>query len=261
MFKQKFAFTLLLALALLFAQVGAVAAQGTTAVTGTIQSITIETDASNVTTVLVALDVQGTASTVRLSVDDAVTLGLVTLDLTTNAPVAVDTMIGQTITIDGALIIPDTTEEETPVHPLSAILASFFDADPIVIDGYHNDGFGFGLIAQALWMSKNITEDASLAGEILDAKKTGDYSMFFPEGTENIPTNWGQFKKAFSEKKNNLGVVVSGQEDKPGHENNGNPQNNESGQDNSNSQGQGNGQGNGQGQGQGKNKEKHKNKP
>ncbi len=255
MFKQKFALTLLLTIAILFIQVGAVAAQGTASVTGVIQSITSETDASNVTTILVVLDVQGTATTVRLSVDNAVTLGLITLDPVTNAPVAVDAMIGETITLDATVIIPDTTEEETPVHPLAAILASFFGTDPALINGYHEDGYGFGLIAQALWMSKNITDDASLAGEILDAKKTGDYSAFFPEGTADIPTNWGQFKKAVAEKKNSLGVVVSGQEDKPGHDNNGNPHNDDNGQ--------GNGQGNnGHGNGQGQNKDKDKkNKP
>ncbi|HXQ38943.1 MAG TPA: hypothetical protein VN843_33380, partial [Anaerolineales bacterium] len=50
-------------------------------------------------------------------------------------------------------------------------------------------------------------------GEILIAKQNHDFSAFFPDDTENIPTNWGQFKKAVSEKKNNLGVIVSGQED------------------------------------------------
>jgi hypothetical protein len=32
-----------------------------------------------------------------------------------------------------------------------------------------------------------------------------------PDGT--VPTNWGQFKKALLDKKNSLGVIVSGQAD------------------------------------------------
>jgi hypothetical protein len=122
-----------------------------------------------------------------------------------------------------------------------------------VIDGYHTDGFGFGLIAQALWMSKNINEDASLAGQILDAKKSGDYSAFaeyFEDGT--LPTNWGQFRKALLDKKQNLGVVVSGQGNEgndaaqPGH---GNGKDKDKGKDN-----------NGQGNGNGNNKNKDKGK-
>jgi len=94
-----------------------------------------------------------------------------------------------------------------------------------VVNGYHEDGFGFGVIAQALWMSDNLGGDISAAGLILDAKKSGDYSSFvLPDGSH--PTNWGQFKKALREKKNNLGVIVSGQADSPtdeqGQQQNGN---------------------------------------
>src|SRR6266542_2552305 len=92
--------SVLLVLAVLFAQVGVVAAapqmQDTTPITGTIQSITTETDANGVTTVLVTLtDDQGATQTVRLSVDTALSLGLVTLDPATNEPVVDETKIGQ----------------------------------------------------------------------------------------------------------------------------------------------------------------------
>ncbi|MCI0553379.1 MAG: hypothetical protein L0287_20725 [Anaerolineae bacterium] len=214
MFKTKLLASILLAVAVLFAQIGmaaaAPAAQDTTLITGTIQSITTETDANGVTTVLVTLvDAQGATQTVRLSEETAAGF-----------------MVGQTVNIDPTTVIPDTTEEQEPVHPISAILAAFFFPDDesmaSVIDSYHNGDneegvFGFGVIAQALWMSMSLTEDGSadadLAGEILIAKQNHDFSAFFPEGTENIPTNWGQFKKAVSEKKNNLGVIVSGQAD------------------------------------------------
>lgn len=217
MYKTKLLASILVAIAVLFAQVGMVAAaptaQDTTPITGTIESITTETDTNGVTTVLVTiLDDLGATQTVRLSVDTAVALGLVTVDPVSNEAVVVDAQVGQSVEIDPATVIPDEPAEES-LHPIAVLLAAFFGEEGSVVNGYHEDGFGFGVIAQALWMSKNINDDASLAGDILQAKKDGDYSAFFPEGTESVPTNWGQFKKAVSEKKNNLGVIVSGQAD------------------------------------------------
>ena len=213
MFKTKLLASILLASAVLFAQVGLAAAaptaQDTTLITGTIQNITTETDANEITTVLVTvLDDLGTTQIVRLSVDTASALGLVSLDPVTSEPVVNETQIGQPVQIDPVTIIPDETSEE-PAHPIAVLLAAFFGEDASVVNDYHQDGFGFGVIAQAMWMSKNLNEDATLTGLILDAKKSGDYSEFIlPDGS--TPTNWGQFKKAVSEKKNNLGVIVSG---------------------------------------------------
>lgn len=212
MLKTKLFASILLIAAVLFAQVGAVAAaspaQDTTPISGTIQTITVETDANEVTTVVVTLlDDQGATQTVRLSVDAAVALGLVQVDSVTGLPVVDETKLNTTIEI------PAQPVEEAPVHPISELLADFFGMDAVVVDGYHEDGYGFGVIAQALWMSKNLSGDATTAGLILEAKKTGDYSAFtLPDGS--TPTNWGQFKKAVSEKKNNLGSVVSGKADK-----------------------------------------------
>jgi|RhiMetdeSRZDD1v2_1073273.scaffolds.fasta_scaffold05370_9 hypothetical protein len=215
----------LLVLAVLFAQVGVAAAapqtQDTTPITGTIQSITTETDANGVTTVLVALlDDQGTTQTVRLSVDTAVSLGLVTLDATTQEPVVDETQVGQPVEIDPTTVIPDEEPAQESVHPIAWLLAEFFGEDPNVVEGYHEDGFGFGVIAQSLWISQNVGGDASLAGQILQAKQSGDYSaitlsdgtpLTLPDGS--VPTNWGQFKKALLDKKNNLGIIVSGHAD------------------------------------------------
>ena len=229
MFKIKQLIGLLLVLAVLFAQVGNVAAapqtQETTPITGTVQSIATETDANGVTTVLVTvLDAEGATQTVRLSLETAVALGLVTLDPTTQEPVVDETQIGQTVEIDPATIIPDEEPVEEDVHPIAWLLAQFFGEDPSVVDGYHEDGFGFGVIAQALWISQNLTEtesesgNASLAEEILQAKEDKSFEAFFEAHPEylvdgTVPTNWGQFKKALLDKKNNLGVVVSGQEE------------------------------------------------
>ena len=224
MFKTKLMASIFLIAAVLFAQVGvalaASPAQDPTTISGTIQTIVPEKDANGTITVLVTFtDAQGATQTVRISQDTAVTLGLLTLDTTTGLPV-VDTTTGlpvvdttklnTTVTIDPTTVIPDQPTEEVPVHPISKLLAEFFGVDATVVDGYHQDGFGFGVIAQALWMSKNLNGDATTAGLILEAKKSGDYSAFtLPDGS--TPTNWGQFKKAVNDnKKNNLGIIVSG---------------------------------------------------
>ena len=250
MLKTKLLASLLLAGMVVFAQVGLAAAaptaQDATLITGTIQSITTETDTNGVTTVLVTLlDDLGATQTIRLSVDAAASLGLVTLDPVTSEPIVNEMQIGQPVQIDPVAVIPDETADE-PVHPIAALLAAFFGEDANIVNDYHLDGFGFGVIAQAMWMSNNLNEDASLAGLILDAKKSGDYSDFIlPDGS--TPTNWGQFKKALSEKKNNLGVIVSGQAEPDDSANPSAQQGNENGKDKD--------------KGNGKGKDKNKNKP
>jgi hypothetical protein len=230
MSKTKFLTSLLLAMAVLFAQVGIVAAapptQDTTppAITG----ITTETDENGVTTVLVTLEAEGEApQTVRISLDYAIELGLI--DPTTQEPVLLENVPLDT-TVDPARVIEVVPSEEPveDVHPIALILAKFFDEEPGVVNEYHLDGFGFGVIAQAMWMSRNLTGteeevgDASLAGDILQAKRDKNYEAFFeslfedhPELQEQfgdeLPTNWGQFKKVLKEKKQNLGVIVSEQ--------------------------------------------------
>lgn len=241
MFKTKYLASFLLVLAVLFAQVGNVAAapqlQDTTPITGTIQSITTETDANGVTTVLVTLvDDQGATQTLRLSVETAVTLGLVTVDPVTNEPIVDESKVGQTVEIDPTTVVP---EEEEKVHPIAAILASFFAVEPGVVNGYHEDGFGFGVIAQAMWIAKGLDGDASTAGLILEAKRTGDYSAFvLPDGS--TPTNWGQFKKAaLGKQKKNLGVIVSGHAEETTPEEGVTPQDNGKGKDKDKDKGKG----------------------
>jgi len=246
MFKTKYLASILLVLAVFVAQVGNVAAapqiQDTTPITGTIQSITTETDSNGVTTVLVTLvDDQAATQTVRLSVETAVILGLVSLDPVTMEPVVDETQIGQTVEIDPTTVVP---EEEENVHPIAAILASFFGVEPSVVNGYHEDGFGFGVIAQAMWIAKGLDGDVTTAGLILEAKQTGDYSAFvLPDGS--TPTNWGQFKKAaLGKEKKNLGIIVSGHAEENTPEEGVTPQDN--------------GKGNGKDKDKGKGKDKKK---
>jgi hypothetical protein len=253
MSKTKLLAGVLLVFMLLTAQVGTAAAaplaQDAT-ITGTIQDITTETDANGVTTVLVTfVDDQGVIQTVRISDVTADELGL--LDLTTQKPVL--TQIGMPVVIDPTTVIPDEEPTEEDVHPIAALLAAFFDEDPSVVDGYHEDGFGFGVIAQALWLSRSITEgeDASAAGLILEAKQNGDYSEFSELFDGPLPTNWGQFKKALRDNKDkqNLGTIVSGQAE--------NDSEDPSIQDSSTQQDHSNGKN----KDKGKNKNKNKNHP
>jgi hypothetical protein len=236
--KLKLILTMALTFAVLFAQVGSAAAaplaQTPTDITGTISQIQIQTT-NGVTTVLVTLtDSQNVPHTVTISEATAISLKLLQVDgnnqpiLDPNGlpmPVVLDPNNPLSVTVAAGDIIPDTTN--VAVNPISSLLATFFGGDASIIDGYHNDGFGFGVIAQALWMSRNLTGtegqvgDTSLAGDILQAKQDKDFAAFFEKHPdlladgESIPTNWGQFRKAFSDKKNNLGVVVSGHGDNP----------------------------------------------
>ena len=136
-----------------------------------------------------------------------------------------EAQIGQTVEIDPGAVIPDGEPSEESVHPIAWLMAQFFGEDPSVVNGYHEDGFGFGVIAQAMWISRNLTAtesesgNASLAEEILQAKQAKNFEAFFEAHPEylgeagTVPTNWGQFKKSLLDKKNNLGVIVSGQEE------------------------------------------------
>ena len=250
MIKTKQMAGILLVLAVLLSQVGNVAAapqmQETTPITGTVQSITTETDDAGLTTVLVTLlDDQEELQTVRLSLETAVILGLVRLDPTTREPIVDETQVGQTLEIDPATVLP---EEEERVHPIAAILASFFGEDASVVNAYHEEGFGFGVIAQAMWIAEGLNGDVTTAGLILDAKKSGDYSAFIlPDGS--TPTNWGQFKNAaLGKQKKNLGIIVSAQAEDGLTDEQLTPQNN----------GRGNGNENGNGNGNGKDKKKNK---
>jgi hypothetical protein len=138
-------------------------------------------------------------------------------------------------------------------HPVASALAEYFSDLGVAVNygmimTAREKGFGFGVIAQSLWLTFkiNATDPTITFQMILDAKKDGDYSKFFPDGT-TPPTNWGQFRKAIlnGDKKNNLGEVLD-HKDKE-HGNNGN----EGGQGSGNGGGQGNGGGNGQGNGNG----------
>ncbi len=253
MTKTKVLAGFLLVLAVLFAQVGSAAAapqtqDGTTTVSGTVIEIGTPQTQNGTTTVLVTLEAaDGTKTTVRVS--EEVAAGL-TLNETA------------TLTVNASSVVPPEQED---VHPVAKLLGGFFDVSASAVNEYHQDGFGFGVIAQALWLSKDLSKDGNadpaLAGEILDAKKNKSFDEFFtahpellPDGA-TAPTNWGQFKKALREdKRENLGAAVSHpneSENSSDQQKNGKGQGNDKGSDNGN--GKGNNNGNGKGQGQGNN--------
>jgi hypothetical protein len=223
MTRTKTIYSILLAAVLLATQIIAVSAapakQDTTSITGTVESITLETDAtSGITTVVVTLtDETGATQTVRLSFEDASSpsLNLVIDEETFNPDV-----IGTSITIEPAMVIPDvpegTTTEEAQ-HPVGSALSNFFSdllgVDYQTIMEYHDNGVGFGVIAQALWMTNALGGDSDTFAAILEAKQSKDYSAItLPDGS--TPQNWGQFRKAVmsdrDKSKENLGAIMSG---------------------------------------------------
>jgi hypothetical protein len=134
------------------------------------------------------------------------------------------------------LVVPlsDTLPVDEEIkHPVGSALAIFF-ADSIpdlnyeTIMSAHEDGYGFGVIAQALWLAQKLGDEpsASVMVEVIKAKESGDYSFFssyFGGDESSMPSNWGQFRKLVldGDKKNNLGTVMSNK-DKGNSGNNGN---------------------------------------
>ncbi len=227
--RLKFLLSLVAVVAILAMQVGFVFAAPATQegfITGTVTAITCETDVNTgVVTFLVTLDLgDGTTQTVRIDQATAEALELIYLNEDGSpdcTPESLAESIGWEVSIDPANVIPDVEE---PQHPVGGALATFFEdiTDYDTIMEAHANGFGFGVIAQALWMVQKVEGDSDVFLAILDAKKSGDFSEFtFEDGTS--PTNWGQFRKAvMGGEKGNLGIVMSGKEKPNDHGNNGN---------------------------------------
>jgi hypothetical protein len=221
--RMKIISTIVLATILLATQIIAVGAapanQDTPPITGIVETITLETDAeTGTTTVVVTLtDELGATQTVRLSLVDATALELLIDDETIN-PDAIESPI----VINSALVIPDAPEEmeEEEQHPVGSAISDFFfdllGVDYGMVMDYHDEGVGFGVIAQALWMTNALEGDSETFAAILEAKISKDYSgIELEDGSE--PENWGQFRKAVmrdrEKSKENLGAIMSGRAD------------------------------------------------
>ena len=158
--------------------------------------------------------------TVEISLETAVALGF----LPEGTEACDDTVVfaGIDESIDSTLLVP---VEEEPQHPVGAALSEFFSeiADYETIMAAHEDGTGFGVLTQALWLTTKMEGGSDDFLALVDAKKNKDFSYFaeyFEEGS--TPENWGQFKKTVlnGDKKANLGVVMS-DKDKEDKTNNG----------------------------------------
>lgn len=257
MSKTRLILTLFIGIAMLAAQAGpvlAAPARQAESTTGTVSAATCETDNAGPTTILLSVQsTDGTSKTVRISLETAVTLGILAPD-TACGEEALAGAIGMEVSVDPSLVIPDEEEDETMQHPVAYALSLFFEdvTDYETIMSAHQDGTGFGVIAQALWLTKQMEggSDAFLA--ILEAKETGDYSAFAREDG-SVPQNWGQFKKVLKEKKANLGAVMSNRDS--GEADDANDEIDAAGnaQDNDKSD-NGNGKGKDKGKGKGKDK-------
>ena len=207
------------------AQVGgafaAPASQEAIPIRGSVQSLTLEIDpTTGVATVIVHLkDSNQTAQTVRVSQETATALGLVLLDADGN-PVLNEAALGVVVEIDPTMVIPQQEKKENPIG--NALATFFSEIDGIDYDtimSAHENGAGFGVIAQALWLTSELGGDSQVFQDLLYAKQHNDYSAF-SDFTEDgtTPKNWGQLRNALLSKKN-LGLVMS---DHGNHGNSGN---------------------------------------
>lgn len=222
-----------LAIVILVSQVGAVfatpALQQST-ISGTVQALTCEIDpVTGTKTFFVTVEAtDGTSQTAHVSQITAETLELITVNadgIADCSPEALELAIGLDVTILPA----DILQEEEPKHPVGDALATFFDEITdyeTIMTAHDEDGFGFGVIAQALWLLLKIDDAQFTLKMVLDAKQSGDFSDFDELfEADSTPENWGQFRKAVLDgaKKNNLGVVMSDR-DKDNANNGGNVQ-------------------------------------
>lgn len=256
--KNKTLIGIIMVVALLALQVGAVSAQATT-IDGTVQSVTQSTDGMGNTIFIVTVQLSGgTTQDVRLSPATAESLGLVTANgdgtFTINPT-------GETVSIDTSTVLADPCAVPSGSNqPVSAALTKFFctnlQMDYATIQSFRTDGFGYGEIAQACFMAVAMGGDAKTCQQILLDKQSKDFSNL--SGSTNLGQcstlpNWGQFKKCVAvQALDNLGGVMSGQLT-PGQSGRSNGQGNGHGNGGGNGNGDGNGGGNGNGHGHGHN--------
>src|SRR5215216_5601097 len=256
----KLSFSLFLALSLYAIQVGGVFAASVqdnhTYISGVIQSVTLETDTVTGVTI-VSIDVMDNnqaLQSVRVSLETAIAHGLVILN-GDGKPNINNSALGKPIDIDPSSVIPIQEENQ---HPIGSALATFFsDIDGVdyeTIMAAHEQGIGFGVIAQSLWLTTNLEGNVEIFEALIHAKQTGDYSAFILEDGSS-PENWGQLRKAIlgNDKKKNLGIVISNSGNNGNGNGNGNGQGN-----NDNGNASGNGQQNGNNGNHGKDNGKKK---
>jgi hypothetical protein len=248
--KTKFYLSLILALSVLLRQVEGVFAaphfEGQAPVSGMIQSITLENDTvTGVTLVSIdIIDANQNLQAVRVSLETAIEQGFVVLN-GDGRPGINNAVLGKPIELDPTSIIPKRQETQ---HPVGSALATFFSdisgMDYETIMAAHQQGVGFGIIAQALWLTTKLGGNADVFEALINAKQTGDFSEFILEDG-STPENWGQLRKAVLDKhlNNSVGVIMSNQDNNGNGNGQGNG-NNGNGSQNSHGSGNDNGHGN-----------------
>lgn len=194
--------------------VGAASPAQTTVIEGKIQSCEMATDnfTGDPVVVCIVTLTTGETLTVRLSVSDAVEKELAVLN--EDGSVTIIATDGQDVMIEDDMLLVDPCEVPAgDNHPIAIIMANYFCEElgttPDILQTLHEDGFGFGEIAQACFMASEMDGTGSLCEEILYAKKSGDYSnLTLPDGV--TVTNWGQLRKTvLDDKSSNPGSIVS----------------------------------------------------
>jgi hypothetical protein len=198
--KMKIFFSLMLAVSILIVQMGGVfsasALQTSPALEGTIQSITLETNATTGMTIVFVTVANGDQffRMVRISEKTAKDLGLVMLD-GDGKVIINEAALGQQIEISPDMILPDKDEAR---HPVGNALATFFsnvpglDYDTIMLA--YNDGVRFRVIARALWLTTKLKGNVNVFQALLLARETGDFGNFtFEDGT--VPDSWAELQK------------------------------------------------------------------
>ena len=198
--------SLYLAISIFIAQVGEVSAasaiQDSTVISGKVHRITLDTDPhTGLTIVIVEILDQGQGKqVVRINQETALELGLVGLD-SDGKPAINELVLGKNVEIQHIDVLPAQEEKR---HPVGDALATFFfeslgTANNTTYDAImaaHGDGVGFGVIAQALWLSHALP-GGSLADfeALLLAKETNVYTGFLlADGT--TPRNWAELRDA-----------------------------------------------------------------
>lgn len=251
---KKIFVSILLAIALVTFATGTVFAQ-TESVVVTVEAVEFGTDANGETIVILTLS--GQEEPVQVSVETAESLGLVTTNSETGEVTVTESAVGSEVTIESGNIIPSEGEgEETSEHPVGSALSEFFGellgVEYETVMEQHESGFGFGVIAQALWLTNQIDGDTETFVALLEAKESGDYSnITLADGS--TPDNWGDVVKSLKQGEN-LGSVMSNKgansDTEDGTEKGKGNSNGNKGNGNGNGNG-GNGNGNGNGGGQG----------
>ena len=228
--------SLFLALSILIVQVGGVlaapGAQAIPPIKGILQKITLKTDPSTVmTTVILEVRKGNEVQNVGVSQETALKLGFIGLDGDGKAVIN-EKILGKHVEIDLPDILP---LEEAKAHPVGNALARFFSSsmgaeeDQIynAIMDARDQGLGFGVIAQILWLTHEIRGGGDLDDfqALLAARQRGiftDLPFVDESGATITPKNWGELKNAILSGKPvvNLGSVMSNKNDNEDNQNN-----------------------------------------